>query len=78
VGVHLHDVAGLRDHLLPGLGQLNFADVIAPVPRTAVLTCELDWYFTPQEILAGAEHVVAHAARNQGTLKHRGFKTTGF
>jgi hypothetical protein len=27
-----------------------------------VLTCELDWYYTPQEIVAGAAHVAAQLA----------------
>lgn len=65
VGVHLHDVAGLRDHLLPGLGEIDFGRILAAIPAGAVLTCELDWYYTPQEIAAGAEHVTAQAAKNQ-------------
>ncbi len=62
VGVHLHDVAGLRDHLVPGLGELDFGQIMAFVPGSAVLTCELDWYYTPQEIVAGAAHVAAQLA----------------
>lgn len=65
VGVHLHDTAGLRDHLLPGLGELDFARIAAALPRAAVLTCELDWYYTPQEIVAGARFVVAQADRKR-------------
>jgi sugar phosphate isomerase/epimerase len=57
VGVHLHDTAGLRDHLLPGLGELDFDRILAALPPAAVLTCEFDWYFTPQEITAGALRV---------------------
>lgn len=60
VGVHLHDVAGLRDHLLPGLGELDFAHIMDAVPRAAVLTCELDWYYTPEEIVAGASHIAGN------------------
>lgn len=57
VGVHLHDTAGLRDHLLPGLGELDFNRILAVLPPPAALTCEFDWYYTPQEIVAGAMHV---------------------
>jgi sugar phosphate isomerase/epimerase len=74
VGVHLHDVAGLRDHLLPGLGELDFGRITAFVPRSAVLTCELDWYYTPQEILAGARYVVAQAERNRVSSEKPGFR----
>jgi sugar phosphate isomerase/epimerase len=59
VGVHLHDVAGLRDHLLPGLGELDFRRVLSALPAAVVLTCELDWYYTPQEIVAGAMRLAA-------------------
>lgn len=63
VGVHLHDTAGLRDHLLPGLGELDFGLILAALPASAVLTCELDWYYTPQEVVAGAE-LLAEAMRH--------------
>lgn len=61
VGVHLHDVIGLRDHLLPGLGEIDFGYMLATIPAGAVLTCELDWYYTAQEIVAGADHMSAVA-----------------
>jgi sugar phosphate isomerase/epimerase len=73
VGVHLHDVAGLRDHLLPGLGELDFGRIMPFVPRAAVLTCELDWYYTAQEIVAGAEYVLAQAERNRVSSVKPGF-----
>jgi sugar phosphate isomerase/epimerase len=59
VGVHFHDVLGLRDHLLPGQGELDFAGMARWLPPAAARTCELDWYFTPHEILSGAQHLAA-------------------
>jgi sugar phosphate isomerase/epimerase len=59
VGVHLHDTAGLRDHLLPGLGELNFDGILAVLPGQAALTCELDWYYHAEEIVAGATRHLA-------------------
>lgn len=59
VGVHLHDTAGLRDHLLPGLGELDFGRIMASLPAPAVRTCELDWYFTAQEITTGAAYLAS-------------------
>ena len=58
VGVHCHDVIGLRDHLLPGLGEINFQDIARVLPKEAVITCELDWYYTPEEIMQGASTLV--------------------
>lgn len=57
--MHLHDTAGLRDHLLPGLGELDFGRIMASLPAQAVRTCELDWYFTAQEITTGAAYLAS-------------------
>lgn len=54
VGVHCHDVIGVRDHLLPGLGEIDFPTIARFLPEDAVITCELDWYYTPEEIMQGA------------------------
>lgn len=59
VGVHVHDVIGLRDHLLPGQGEIDFDEIAAFLPPDAALTCELDWYFSDEEIRQGAAHVAA-------------------
>ena len=45
---------GLRDHLLPGQGELDFRAIARDLPEEAVITCELDWYYTPEEIVQGA------------------------
>lgn len=61
VGVHLHDTAGLRDHLLPGLGELDFGGILAALPGQAALTCELDWYYHATEIVTSAtRHLASH------------------
>jgi sugar phosphate isomerase/epimerase len=59
VGVHLHDVIGLRDHLLPGLGELDFAHIGRHLPADAVRTFELDWYYEEQELQTGLAHARA-------------------
>ncbi|MEI2690566.1 MAG: TIM barrel protein [Anaerolineae bacterium] len=63
VGVHLHDTAGLRDHLLPGLGELDFDGILAALPGQATLTCELDWYYRAEEIVAGAMRHLASRSK---------------
>lgn len=57
LGLHYHDVAGLRDHLVPGMGTIDFAALASHVPPTALPTCEFDWYFTPAEVAAGCEYL---------------------
>jgi sugar phosphate isomerase/epimerase len=54
VGAHFHDIVGLRDHLIPGMGSLDFAGLAAALPPSACHTCEFDWYFSPAVVLAGA------------------------
>lgn len=63
VGVHFHDVIGLRDHLLPGQGEIDLDWMAARLPSHAALTCELDWYFTSEEIVTGARRVAEALAR---------------
>ncbi|MDW8318097.1 MAG: sugar phosphate isomerase/epimerase [Anaerolineae bacterium] len=59
VGVHFHDVVGLRDHLIPGLGELDFDAIVRRLPADAALTCEFDWYYEPEEVRQGAAVVTA-------------------
>ncbi len=57
VGVHIHDTLGLRDHLLPGLGELNFGHIANYLPGDAVRTLELDWYYSQEELAAALAFV---------------------
>lgn len=57
VGVHFHDVGGLRDHLLPGMAEIDFRAVASHIPEDAVRTCEFDWHFAPVGVKAGVEHL---------------------
>ena len=55
IGVHFHDVRGLRDHLIPGMGGIDFSKVARFLPPEVVRTCEFDWYFTEDEIRRGVD-----------------------
>ena len=59
LGVHLHDCVGLRDHLVPGMGELDFAWLARQIPDSALRTCEIDWYFSAVEIASGLAHLRA-------------------
>jgi sugar phosphate isomerase/epimerase len=58
VGVHLHDVMGVRDHYVPGLGEVDFKRVAACLPQTAFRTCELKPASTAEQIRTGLEFLV--------------------
>ena len=58
LGLHLHDCLGLRDHLLPGLGDIAFAELVPYLTPDTVRTCELDWFYTPEELRAGVHRLV--------------------
>ncbi len=53
IGIHLHDIVGLRDHLAPGLGQINWDMVARHLLAGIVCTCECRSYNSPQELTAG-------------------------
>lgn len=50
VGIHLHDVMGLKDHLAPGLGKVDFAAIAPNIPPHAQRTLEVKPFVTPAEI----------------------------
>ncbi len=58
LGVHFHDAVGLRDHLAPGQGTVPFATIAEHVPAHAIRSCEVDWYLSPEELRAGALHLL--------------------
>ena len=57
VGVHLHDIAGLRDHRVAGRGEMNWPMIASHLPAQAIRTCEFDWPYSEEEIVAGVEYL---------------------
>jgi len=55
IGVHLHDVVGLKDHLAAGLGQVDWDMVARYLPVSALRTCEFRALSSPQEVVAGVK-----------------------
>jgi sugar phosphate isomerase/epimerase len=60
VGVHIHDAVGTRDHLVPGIGDIDFASIAAELPPEALRVCEFDWYYSPQEVELGRAALRRH------------------
>jgi sugar phosphate isomerase/epimerase len=58
IGVHLHDVVGLTDHLAAGLGHVDWDMVARYVPASALRTCEFQSFNSPQEVAAGLKWLV--------------------
>jgi sugar phosphate isomerase/epimerase len=55
VGVHLHDVKGIKDHQAPGKGEVDFKMIAAALPPFCFRTLEVDKSLTDLEIAAGLE-----------------------
>ena len=53
VGVHLHDVVGVQDHLAAGLGQVDWEMVAGYLPPGALRTCEFKPTNSPRQVAAG-------------------------
>jgi sugar phosphate isomerase/epimerase len=55
IGVHLHDIKGLRDHYAAGLGEIDWDMVAAYLPADAIRTCEFRNDNTPEQVVAGLQ-----------------------
>jgi len=53
IGTHLHDVAGIQDHLVPGQGDVDFKKVAAHLPKNAFRTLEFQGFNTHEQVKAG-------------------------
>ncbi len=59
VGFHLHDCLGLRDHLIPGRGRVDFAMVVSYLRAETIPACEFDWCEEVADIWAGLDYLRA-------------------
>jgi sugar phosphate isomerase/epimerase len=59
IGVHLHDVVGVNDHLAAGLGQIDWDMVASYLPANALRTCEFQPHNSPEQVAAGVKWLVA-------------------
>jgi len=57
VGVHLHDVVGLTDHQVPGVGQVDFSAIAAYLTANCQVTLEITPMATSQEIAVCLAHL---------------------
>ncbi len=62
--VHLHDIDGLRDHLAPGLGHMDWQLVARYVPAAAMRTCECRNDTAPQKLAAGVKLLIEQGCVN--------------
>lgn len=60
IGIHLHDVRGLRDHLSPGMGEVDFSSVSSCLTDGILRTLEVTPDCTAEEIAHGLEVLVKH------------------
>ena len=58
IGTHLHDVIGVGDHYVPGLGEVDFKRVGSYLPQEAFRTCEIKPTSTVEQIRAGLAFLV--------------------
>ena len=54
IGVHLHDLVGMDDHLPAGQGQMDWALVARYLTAKALRTCEFQHHTSPEQVAAGA------------------------
>lgn len=60
IGVHLHDITGMDDHLAAGTGRMPWAMVTRLLPSGILRTCEFQNGHTPEQIAAGLRWLAEH------------------
>jgi len=58
IGIHLHDVLGLEDHLAVGLGEVDWGMMTRYLPDSALRTCEFHSSNSRQQVAAGLRWLV--------------------
>jgi sugar phosphate isomerase/epimerase len=53
IGVHLHDIVGMDDHLAAGQGHMNWDMVARYLPTNVLRTCEFQNANSPGQIADG-------------------------
>ena len=47
----------LRDHLVPGTGIVDFAEIVPSANESLLVTAEIDWYHSPEEVKAALDYL---------------------
>jgi sugar phosphate isomerase/epimerase len=55
IGVHIHDVHGITDHLVPGQGDVNYGKIADRLPENCLKTLEIGPQARIEEIAKGLE-----------------------
>jgi HAD superfamily hydrolase (TIGR01549 family) len=65
IATHLHDVAGITDHQVPGTGDIDFQWVASHLPATVHRTLEVAPNHRAEDISQGMEHLVLTGCVNK-------------
>jgi putative hydrolase of the HAD superfamily len=67
IAAHLHDVIGITDHQVPGIGDIDFKWVASYLPAAAHRTLEVSPKHQAEDITKGMEHLVKTGCVNKLT-----------
>lgn len=65
IGTHLHDVIGITDHQVPGIGDIDFSMIASYLPQNTIRTLEIGAQATMDEIIRGAEFLAQKGCINR-------------
>jgi len=68
VGMHLHDCRGLRDHLIPGRGTVDFRTVVSYLRADTVPSCEFDYNVEVADLREGLDYLRAIGFERGGMI----------
>jgi len=62
IGVHLHDVRGVEDHLSPGQGEMNYGEILPFLKSASIKILEIHSKVAKEDLLKGLQLMKAHLA----------------
>jgi putative hydrolase of the HAD superfamily len=65
IAAHLHDVVGITDHQIPGIGDIDFRWVASFLPDSVYRTLEVSPRYRAEDITNGMEHLVKTGCVNK-------------
>ena len=57
IGIHLHDIKGLDDHIPPGKGEVEYREIIPFLSPSMIKILEINYRVAKRDLLEGVSFI---------------------